>query len=237
VLRWLRNSFLYGVVVAAPTGITIWLVWTFVTFVDSLIRPLIPARYNPETYLPFAIPGIGLIIAIALLTVLGALAANIFGRTLIGLGERIMNAVPLVRNLYGALKQLVETALAGSNTAFKEVVMVEYPTEGTWAVAFVASHAKGAIRANAAKQEGEEVLGVFVPTTPNPTSGFLLFVPRSKTIKLDISIEEAAKLIISFGLVSPERLPEAPSPSGPLADDPKETGAGDLPATEASETR
>lgn len=213
MLRWLRNSFLTGIIVATPVTVTVWLIYAFITFVDSTIKPLIPDRYNPETYLPFALPGMGLIIAVLGLTLLGALAANIFGRSLLAVGERIVNTMPLVRNIYGALKQLVETVLGAQNNAFKEVVLVEYPMAGSYAVAFVASHGRGAIRHHVGKGK-DEVIGVFVPTTPNPTSGFLLFVPRSKAIPLDITIEEAAKLIISFGLVTPDRLPEGAHPAG-----------------------
>lgn len=212
MLRWLRNSFLYGIVVAAPIAITIWLVYAFVTLVDRTVKPLIPDRYNPESYLDVALPGMGVVVAVVLLTVLGAVTANIFGRTLISLGERIVNTVPFVRNVYSALKQIVETVFQSQHNAFKEVVLVEYPMAGSWAVAFVSSHAKGVIKERVAKYEGEDVLGVFVPTTPNPTSGFLLFVPRSKTVALDITVEEGAKLIISFGLVAPEHLPEGALP-------------------------
>ena len=191
MLRWLRNSFLTGIVVVTPVVATIWLIVTFINFVDSTIKPLVPARYNPESYLPFALPGMGLLIAILALTLLGALAANIFGRSLLDIGERLV----------------------------KEVVLVEYPMQGTYAVAFVSSYAKGMIKDHVG--HGEEVLGVFVPTTPNPTSGFLLFTPRANTIKLNMTIEEAAKLIISFGLVTPEHLPDGAIPE----DAPIKTGA------------
>jgi uncharacterized membrane protein len=223
VLRWLRNRFFTGVVVAAPIGITIWLIYTFVNFVDQVIKPLIPARYNPESYLPFAIPGMGLLIAILALTLLGALAANIFGRSLLDIGERIVNSVPLIRNIYSALKQIVETVFKGQQNSFKEVVLVEYPMAGSYAVAFVSSHGRGVIKTVVG--QGEDVLGVFIPTTPNPTSGFLLFVPRSKAIALDLSVEEAAKLIISFGMVTPEHLPEGAIPAG----GPVKAGAGLMP--------
>lgn len=223
MLRWLRNRFLTGVVVAAPIGITIWLIYTFVSFVDRVIKPLVPARYNPESYLPFAIPGMGLLIAVLALTLLGALAANIFGRSLLDLGERLLNNVPLIRNIYAALKQIVETVFQGQQNSFKEVVLVEYPMAGSYAVAFVASQGRGVIRSVVGK--GEEVIGVFIPTTPNPTSGFLLFVPRSKAIKLDLSVEEAAKLIISFGMVTPDRLPDGAIPQ----DKPMKAGAGLMP--------
>lgn len=210
MLRWLRNSFLTGIVVVTPVGVTIWLMVTFVNFVDSTIKPLVPDRYNPETYLPFAIPGMGLLIAILALTVLGAMAPNIFGRSLLNVGERAMNTVPFVRNVYGAVKQIVETVFSGQQNSFKEVVLVEYPMKGTYAVAFVSSYAKGMIKDHVG--HGEEVLGVFVPTTPNPTSGFLLFTPRANTIKLSLTVEEAAKLIISFGLVTPDMLPDSAIP-------------------------
>jgi len=211
VLRWLRNRFLTGVVVAAPVGITLWLIYSFVDFVDRVIKPLIPARYNPESYVSFAIPGMGLLIAVLGLTLLGALAANIFGRSLLDLGERVLNSVPLIRNIYAALKQIAETVFQGQHNSFREVVLVEYPMEGSYAVAFVASEGRGAIK----KAVGldDDVIGVFIPTTPNPTSGFLLFVPRARAIPLNLSVEEAAKLIISFGMITPDKLPDGARPS------------------------
>lgn len=202
MLRWLRNSFLTGIVVALPVTVTVWLIFLVVNFVDGTIKPLIPERYNPESYLPFALPGLGVVIAVVALTLLGALAANFFGRTLISIGERFLNSVPLVRNIYGAVKQIAETVFSSSKTSFKEVVLVEFPTKGSYAVGFVSSNARGQVRDSV----GEDTIGVFVPTTPNPTSGFLLFTPRSRTTPLDMSVEEAAKLIISFGLVTPEKV-------------------------------
>jgi uncharacterized membrane protein len=223
MLRWLRNRFLTGLVVAAPIGITIWLIITFINFVDRVIKPLVPARYNPESYLPFALPGMGLLIAILALTLLGALAANIFGRTLLDIGERIVNSVPFIRNIYSALKQIVETVFQSQQNAFQEVVLVEYPMAGSYAVAFIASTARGTIKSVVGK--GDDVVGVFIPTTPNPTSGFLLYVPRSKVVALDLTVEEAAKLIISFGMVTPDRLPDGAVP----ADAPVKAGARGMP--------
>jgi len=153
----------------------------------------------------------GVLIAILALTLLGALAANILGRTLIAIGERLVNGLPFIRNVYGALKQIIETVFQGQQHYFKEVVLVEYPMKGSYAVAFVASEGRGVIRQVVG--QGEQVIGVFIPTTPNPTSGFLLFVPRSKAVPLDLTIEEAAKLIISFGIVQPDRLPAGVIPA------------------------
>ena len=196
----LRNSFLTGVVVVTPITVTAWLVYTFVTFVDARVKPLIPAIYNPESYLPFAIPGLGLVFAIVFLTMLGALAANIAGRSLLGFGESVVERVPLVRNIYGALKQLVTTVASPDSESFDEVVLVEYPRPGLFAVGFVSADAQGAIRAAL----GEGWVGVFVPTTPNPTGGFLLYAREDELKPLDISPEEGAKLILSAGLVVPE---------------------------------
>ena len=206
MLRWLRNSFLTGIVIATPLGVTVFLVISFVGFVDRVVKPLIPERWNPETYLPgeFTIPGLGVAIAVILLTMLGAFAANFFGRQLISLWERIVDSVPLVRNVYGAIKQIVETVFSGTQESFKEVVLIEYPMKGLFAVAFVSAEGRGPVK----DKLGDDVIGVFVPTTPNPTSGFLLYVSRADTIAVDLSVEEAAKLIISFGLVTPEKLPE-----------------------------
>ncbi|MHA6288550.1 DUF502 domain-containing protein [Maricaulis sp. CAU 1757] len=205
MFRWLRNSFLTGIVIATPLGVTFFLIVTFVRFVDNVVKPLIPARYNPETYLPadWTIPGLGIVIAVVLLTALGALAANIFGRSLIAVGERILNGVPLVRNVYGALKQIVETVFSGEANSFKDVVLVEYPREGLWVVAFVSAEGRGELRTKIA----DDVIGLFIPTTPNPTSGFLIYTSRANTIPLDMSVEEAAKLIISFGMVTTDKLP------------------------------
>lgn len=208
MFRWLRNSLLTGIVVALPVTVTIWLIYTFVNFVDRVIKPLIPSQYNPESYLPFALPGLGVVVAVVSLTLLGALAANFFGRTLISIGERMLNSVPLVRNVYGAVKQIAETVFSSRQQSFQEVVLVEFPTKGSYAVGFVTAAAQGEIRDSVS----EDSIGIFVPTTPNPTSGFLLYTPRDRIMPLKMSVEEAAKMIISFGLVTPEGLARADVP-------------------------
>ncbi len=199
LLLWLRNSFLTGIVVSAPIGATVWLVWSFLRWVDGRVVPLIPAEYNPETYLPFAVPGLGLLIAVVVLTFLGAITANFFGRTLLGLGERLVERVPLVSSIYGTVKQIVQTVLSQQEQSFDTVVLIEYPRPGVRAVGFVSAPAQGEIE----KHLGTDVVGVFVPTAPNPTSGFLIYEKRENLIFLDMPVEAGAKLIISAGLVYP----------------------------------
>ncbi len=205
MFRWLRNSFLTGIVIATPVGVTVLLIISFVGFVDRVVKPLIPVSFNPETYLPgdFTIPGLGVLIAVLLLTLLGALAANFFGRTLISYGESIFEGVPLVRNIYSALKQIVETVFSGKANSFKEVVLIEYPMKGLYVVAFVTADGNQPHK----EKISEDVIALFVPTTPNPTSGFLIYTPRVNTIPVAMDVEEAAKLIISFGMVTPDKLP------------------------------
>ena len=208
----LRNYFLTGIVVAAPIGITIYLTWTFVHWVDSRVKPLIPWFYNPDNYLPFSVPGVGLIFAILILTLLGFLTANLVGRTVVSYGELMLDRVPLVRNLYRGLRQLFQTVVSQSSRSFQKVALVEYPTKGVWRVGFVATRAKGEI---ANRMADKDLMTVFIPNTPNVTAGFLVFVPRQEAIILEMSIEEAAKMIISAGLVTPDfphRATTAPAP-------------------------
>lgn len=198
-LHRLRNYFLTGLVVAAPVTITVVLIRWFVDLVDAWFTPMIPDRYRPEQYLDVTIPGLGVLMAVVLLTLLGALTANLFGRTIVGYGERLVGRMPLVRNIYGALKQIFETVVTQSQQSFKDVALIEYPRRGLYSIAFVTTIAKGEIQERA----DEEIVSVFLPTTPNPTSGFLLFVPRRDLILLDMSVEDAAKMVISAGLVAP----------------------------------
>lgn len=197
----LRTYFLTGIVVAAPISITIYLTWLFVVSVDQRITPLIPAKYNPETYLPVGIPGLGVVIVVIFLTLLGMITANFFGRALLNFGERLLNNLPVVRSVYGTLKQIFETIISQSSMSFRDVVLVEYPRRGLYAIAFVTAPTKGEI---ADSFEGEMV-NVFLPTTPNPTSGFLLFVPKDDVTYLDMTVEEGVKYVISAGLVTPQQ--------------------------------
>jgi uncharacterized membrane protein len=199
LLGRLRAYFLTGVIVTAPISITIFLVWQFLAFLDTHVAGLLPARYNPETYLPFSLPGLGLLIMLAFLTLVGMLTAGLAGRTLVRMGERLLSRMPVVRGVYSTLKQIFETVLAQKSRSFREVVLVEYPRRGLGAIGFVTGPTRGEIQA----RSEEELVNVFLPTTPNPTSGFLLFVPKSDLIHLDMSIEDGIKMVISGGIVAP----------------------------------
>ncbi|MGF1607668.1 MAG: DUF502 domain-containing protein [Rhodothalassiaceae bacterium] len=200
----LRAYFLTGLVVSAPILITVYLTWLFIDTVDEIVVRNLPPRYNPETYLAFSIPGLGVLIMVAALTLVGALAANFAGRTIIRMGERVLHGTPIIRSVYSTLKQIAETIMAQHSDTFRSVVLVEYPRKGLWALAFVSTPAKGEIQ----DKTSEETLNVFLPTTPNPTSGYLLFVPRQDCIFLDMTVEEAVKYIISAGLVAPSDDPD-----------------------------
>jgi uncharacterized membrane protein len=195
----LRAYFLTGVIVTAPITITIFLVWQFLTFLDTHVAGLLPARYNPETYLPFSLPGLGLLLMLAFLTLVGMLTAGFAGRTLVRIGERLLSRMPVVRSVYGTLKQIFETVLAQKSRSFREVVLIEYPRRGLGAIGFVTGPTRGEVQA----RSPEEMVNVFLPTTPNPTSGFLLFVPKKDLVHLDMTVEEGMKMVISGGIVGP----------------------------------
>lgn len=199
--RRLTNYFLTGLVIAAPIGLTIYITWSIIRIVDDFVKPMIPSQYNPDTYLPITVPGFGLVIAFIAIVLLGFLTANLVGRTLVQFGESILHRMPFVSVLYRGLKQIFETVVSQSHSNFKQVGLIQYPREGLWALVFISTSAKGEV---ADKVSGEDIISVFLPTTPNPTSGFLLFVPRKDIKILDMSVEDGAKLVISAGLVSPE---------------------------------
>ena len=199
LLARLRTYFLTGIVVSAPVGITIWLIWLFVAFVDHTVVPLIPDAYNPSDVLGVSVPGIGVIVVLLVVTITGFLVTNFFGRFMVRMGENMVARVPVVRTIYGVLKQIFDAVLAQSEGAFREVVLIEYPRKGIWVLGFVTSNTQGEVQ----RVTPHEMVNVFLPTTPNPTSGFLLFVPRKDCITLDMSVEEGVKLVISGGIVSP----------------------------------
>lgn len=200
--RRITNYFLTGLVIAGPVGITLYISWWIIQAVDGFVKPLIPAQYNPDTYLPVHVPGFGLLVSVIAIMLLGFLTANLVGRSLFQFSENLLSRLPMVSTLYNGLKQLFETVVTQSNQSFKQVGLIQYPRQGIWAMVLISIEAKGEVLA---KVEGhDEVMSCFLPTTPNPTSGFLLFVPKSDVIILDMSTEDAAKMIISAGLVTPE---------------------------------
>ena len=196
----LRTYFLAGVLVTAPISITIYLTWSFLQFLDSKITPLIPEAYNPNTYLPFSLPGLGLVISIVFFIIVGWFARNFMGRMLVRVSEYIVERVPVINTIYGAIKQIFETVMASQSDAFKDVVMLEYPRKGLWVMGFVTGRTRGEVQ----KLTAQETVNVFVPTTPNPTSGFLLFVPKKDLTYMTMSVEEGIKMIVSGGIVTPE---------------------------------
>lgn len=215
----LRNYFLTGFIVTAPLAITAYLAWSMIGWVDSWVKPYIPFRYNPDNYLPFALPGFGLIVALILITLIGFLTANFIGRTIVHTGESILGRMPLVRSVYRGLKQILETVLSERSDTFKKVGLVEYPRKGLWALVFIATETRGEVQAKIDDDAGQTI-AVFLPTTPNPTSGYLLFVPKKDVIELKMTVEEGAKLVISAGLVAPEYHARTAA----LAEEVKETG-------------
>jgi len=205
----LRNSFLTGVVVIAPVGLTVWLIWSVIGWVDGVVLPFVPSRYQPENILntflgldiQLQLRGLGVVFFLIFTTFVGWLAKGLLGRSLIRSAERFVNRMPVVRSIYSGVKQIAETVFSQADRSFETACIVQYPRKGIWAVGFISTSAKGEIRARV--NDAQNLLSVFVPTTPNPTSGFLLFFPAEDVIELDMSIEDAAKLVISAGLVYP----------------------------------
>lgn len=198
LFRWARNRFFAGVIVAIPIVATLLAVSWIVTKIDENVFRIIPDSLNPETYLGFAVPGLGIIISIILLFLLGIIASNFIGKSLIKSGENLLDRVPVVSPVYKSLKQIVQTVAAQKDRAFRDVCLIEYPKKDVWAIGFVTADLSG----EPAKALGDDMVCVFVPTTPNPTSGFLLFVKKDTIQILDMTPEEGAKMIISGGMVS-----------------------------------
>jgi uncharacterized membrane protein len=199
-LARLRGYFLTGLIIVGPVAITIYVVWWFINLVDGWVKPLIPGRYLPDNFLPFNIPGVGLIIGIISLMFVGALAANLFGRTIVSYGEMMLDRMPVVRGVYRLLKQIFTTVFSKQGTGFKRVGLIEFPRRGVYAVVFVSGDPPHEVKG---KLDNGELLTVFMPNAPNPTTGFVLFMPAKDVILLDMAIDDAAKLVISAGLVAP----------------------------------
>ena len=195
----LRNYFLTGVLVTAPLVITFYAAYVVVSFIDNTVTGLLPDTYNPNTYLPFSVPGVGIVVLFTALVVVGFLTANFLGRLLLKWGEAVLDRMPVIRNIYGAIKQILETVLQSQSNAFRDVVLVEYPRRGIWCVGFVSGTTTGEVQ----NLTADEMVNVFVPTTPNPTSDFLLFIPRRNVTVLHMSVEEGIKMVVSGGIITP----------------------------------
>lgn len=202
LLASIRNNFIAGLAVIAPGVLTIWLVWNVITWMDGIVLNFIPRRFHPQTMLGWDVPGVGVVVFLIFTLVMGYFTKGLIGRTLVHWGERIVEVMPVVRSIYNAVKQIAETILSRQTPTFDRACLVQYPRPGIWAVAFISTTTRGEIGEHLA--ENGEMISIFLPTTPNPTSGFLLFVPRRDVIELEMEIEDAAKLVISAGLVYPD---------------------------------
>jgi len=197
----LRTYFLTGLIVAGPLAITLYLTWWFIRLVDGWVKPLVPSVYLPETYLPFSIPGFGLVVAFTGITLLGFLTANLVGRSFINLGEVALDRMPVVRSLYKGVKQIFETVFKQDGQSFRQVGLIEWPGEGLWSLCFITEPAQGLLAD--ALPPGEHVC-VFVPCTPNPTTGYLVVMERARVKEVDITTDDAFKLLMSMGIIQPE---------------------------------
>ncbi|MGB8621860.1 MAG: DUF502 domain-containing protein [Paracoccaceae bacterium] len=213
-LGGIRGSFLTGLVVIAPIGLTVWLVWTVIGWVDGFVMPFVPMKYHPQNIIGIDIRGVGVIFFLIFTLVVGWVAKGLIGRSLLAWGEGLVDRMPVVRSVYNGLKQIAETVFAQAETSFDKACLVEYPRHGIWAIGFISTSTKGEVDRRIPRDS--PLTSVFLPTTPNPTSGFLLFVPREDLIILDMSVEDAAKLVISAGLVYPNgKTPGAPPKAVP----------------------
>lgn len=209
----LRAYFFTGLVITAPIAITIWATYWFVTLFDAWVKPFVPAIYNPDTYLPFQLPGFGLVFALLTITLIGALAANLVGRTLLNLWERAIHSTPFVRSIYKGSKQIFSTVFSQTGTSFRHVCLVEWPRRDVWSLAFVSREIDGG---EVGLEPGRLMYSIYISTTPNPTGGYVFFADRDAVKILDMSVEDGLKLVISMGLVLPDQMP--PVAHGPPPD-------------------
>lgn len=209
----LRNYFLTGLIIVGPVTLTIYIIWWLINVADAWFKPFVPKQYLPDTYLPFAVPGVGLVFGIAGLTLIGALAANLLGRTLFSYGDLMLGRMPIVRNVYRALKQIFESVVTATDPSqsVQKVGLIEFPSKGLWSIVFVTGEAGGEI-AKAEPGGNRELYTVFMPTGIVPPTGFICFVPKADVTFLNMTIEDAAKIIISGGMVTP-----APGTAGAAA--------------------
>ncbi len=224
LLAGLRASFLTGIVVIAPVGLTVWLIWTVIGWVDGFVLPFVPDAYKPDAiinqlmgnsrfidsrgervpnpdWIVVNIRGVGVVFFLLFTVMTGWIAKGLIGRSMIRFAESLVERTPVIRSIYSGIKQIAETVFAQSERSFEKACLIQYPRKGIWAIGFISTQAKGEVSDRA--DTAGDLMSVFVPTTPNPTSGFLLFFPREDVIELDMSVEDAAKLVISAGLVYP----------------------------------
>lgn len=213
IITRLRGNFLAGLIIVAPIGLTLYLVWSVVGWIDSWVWPFIPDYYQPEQLvnrifrsegadlISVNVRGIGVVIFLVFTMLVGWIGKGILGRSMLRFGESIVERMPIVRSIYNGVKQIAETVFSQRDTSFDKACLIEYPRKGIWAIAFISTNARGEVREKISVDE--DIATVFLPTTPNPTSGFLLFLPRSDVKELDMTVEDAAKLVISAGLVYP----------------------------------
>ena len=209
----LRSNFLTGLIIIAPITLTAWLMWSVVGWIDSRVWSIVPDTYQPHRYVQtlyniqlndqIDIRGVGLVVFLAFTIFVGWLGKGFVGRSLLRYGESLVERMPVVRTVYGSVKQIAETVFNQKNSSFDKACLIEYPRKGIWAIGFIATSARGEIEKYSPKDD--HLVSVFVPTTPNPTSGFMLFLPSKDINELDMSVEEAAKLVISAGLVYPDK--------------------------------
>lgn len=197
----LKNYFFTGVIVAAPVAITVYMSYHLVIWINTVTKKLIPQQWRIGDFVPYAVPGLGLLLLLLVLLFIGMLTTGYIGKFFVRLWERIIRKMPIVSSIYSLLKQIFETFLSQKSRSFNEVVLVEYPRKGLWSIAFVSNNDTGG---EIAKKSDRKMLSIFVPTTPNPTSGFLIFVPEDDVIKLDMSVEDGIKYVISCGIVTPD---------------------------------
>jgi uncharacterized membrane protein len=206
IIARLRGYFLTGLIVVGPVAITIYVFLWFINLIDGWVKPLLPEAYLPDNYLPFPVPGVGLIVGIITLIFVGALTANLFGRTIVSYGEMMLDRMPVVRGVYRLLKQIFQTVFSKSGTSFKRVGLIEFPRRGLYTLVFISSDPPAEVKEKVGN--GESWMTVFLPNAPNPTTGFVIFIPASDVTMLDMAIEDGVKMVVSAGLVSPNQARE-----------------------------
>lgn len=206
----MRRYLVAGLLVWIPLAVTLFVIKFLVDLVDQTLL-LLPERWQPQQLIGFRVPGLGLLLTAAVVLLTGMVVANLFGQQLVRMGERLLGRIPVVRSIYASVKQVTETLFSSSGRSFRRVVLVEFPRAGAWSLAFQTGDGAEEV----CRKTGQDIVNVFVPTTPNPTSGFFVMVPRQNIIELDISVDEGLKMLLSVGVVQPRdrgALPMAPPP-------------------------